>query len=184
MFDLILTPQRQTLPNSCVSAALAIALDLPVQMVTDAFHELYEQGNAEIYYLFNHLQVTFIRAASDERRIQPDRISLLVVPSLNAPGLLHMIVAQTSPCGKLWYILDPAKGVEGRKYYDTCNTDFDSLNGERESLAYPVQSYLVQYEIPLAEAIYWQKKKNTLISRLNTFKELVQSFNDQKGAKE
>ena len=120
--DPFIVHRTQTLPDNCVSACLAMVLNMDIDEVTKTFHTKYEMGDMEIWQFLDDANISYQRCLADERSLLDDKVYLLGVPSLNLVAHSHMIVAHTIPGGR-WYLLDPAIGVSGRLAYGCFDPD-------------------------------------------------------------
>ena len=104
----MLKHKRQTLANNCVSACIAMILDLPVELVTDEFHQDYIDCKTDP---FNYLTAKGLNVCLHNithRRPENDRIYIISVPSLNVKSGLHCVVADCYD--DMWTIYDPQDG--------------------------------------------------------------------------
>lgn len=107
----------QSLPSSCVSACLAMALGLPQDQVISEFHDDYFSGKTTLGKYLTSKGIDFVPLGFEEAFYPEDdedeHVYFMTVPSLNIEGGLHEII---------WYwweggnkIFDPAKGFVSQK---------------------------------------------------------------------
>lgn len=129
---------------SCMAACLAMLLDRDVEEVDNEFSLDYVRGYIDVAsYLYRQGIFAQPHVTAGMHQIRPGRLYLATVPSLQLPGLFHQIIIDARFDGVTVY--DPAKGLEGKQYYS-----YDHIAEENE-LAYPLRSFLIDYEIILPE---------------------------------
>jgi ABC-type bacteriocin/lantibiotic exporter with double-glycine peptidase domain len=115
--ECILTPVQQTLDTNCTSACIAMITGLDIDRITTEFHDKYIGMELEPTDYLRKLGFSFRKCLTVERKLKPDYIYLVALPSLNIKGAMHNIVIQTSSDGKRWYIIDPNEGREYKEVY-------------------------------------------------------------------
>ena len=135
----------QTESLNCVSACLSMIIRKDVDVITSEFHNAYVNQDLEIFEYLNAHNVPYMRCMADERKLKPNAIYMLDVPSANIELGKHMIIVEMTECGKNWYIFDPNDGKDGRRVY---GTDVD------------IKGWSPQYEFNPAELeSYWEGNK-------------------------
>ena len=104
----------QPTPNTCVSACIAMLLDIPVETVIEEFHDLYvdNQMNADEYLELKGMSAYPL--LSTYRQVLPGNTYLICAPSLNLEGATHEIIMDFRTEFRVY---DPNMGREGKKYY-------------------------------------------------------------------
>jgi len=104
--------QRQNLWNSCVSACMAMMLDLPVKLVEDEFHTAYKDGSNNE---FNYALTKGLRMEPclSNEELCWSYVYCITAPSINSEALLHALLLDCRD-GETVKIYDPAIG--GRTY--------------------------------------------------------------------
>lgn len=139
-----ITHKTQPTMMSCMAACLAMLLDKDVEEVDSEFSLDYIRGYIDVAsYLYQRGIFAQPHITAGMHQIRPGRLYLATVPSLQLPGLFHQIIIDARFDGVTVY--DPAKGLEGKQYYS-----YDHIAEENE-LAYPLRSFLIDYEIILPE---------------------------------
>lgn len=111
----VIQHKMQTEELNCVSACLAMILNLDVEKVTDDFHQGYVNGNKEPHeYLDN--KIDYRKCLACERRMKQNHVYMVSVPSINMVGGSHMMVIHRSS-DECWITYDPNEGKEGRLVY-------------------------------------------------------------------
>jgi len=105
--------------KGCVSACLAMLLDIPVEQVEDEFHEKYIYGKIEIdeYLHVKGMACRPTLAVMSHGKMQRETYYIITAPSLNYPAYLHQLIMYFDDDLEEWIILDPNKGNGHRKYY-------------------------------------------------------------------
>lgn len=139
-----ITHKTQPTVMSCMAACLAMLLDRDVEEVDNEFSLDYVRGYIDVAtYLYRQGIFAQPHITAGMHQIYPGRLYLATVPSLQLPGLFHQIIIDARFDGVTVY--DPCKGLEGKQYYS-----YDHIAEENE-LAYPLRSFLIDYEIILPE---------------------------------
>lgn len=118
MEECVIELQTQILPNSCMSACLAMILSIPQQDIIGSFHEKYIAAKMEPRSVLQAAGMPFRRMYADERKMLPGHTYLLSVPSLNIKDGWHCIIAQCvgeQGC----YIVDPNDGRPKKSHSNT-----------------------------------------------------------------
>ena len=155
----------QTLDNNCVSACFAMVFDLPIDFVTHAFHEAYQDGDVEIYDFLDCMDIPYRRCLADERDAGRSCVYLAGVPSINIQASSHLIVVQIID-DDLWYIYDPAQGREGKKHY--------IAGGQPEENQVKISHWAPLYEIKTSDLLKWRSKVENKLSRVNAVAALTE----------
>lgn len=135
--------QKQSLNNSCVSACIAMILNVPEEEIVDDFHKRYSEGMRVSKYL-EELDVPHrLLYADDRSRASVEYAHLVTVVSLNRPGEFHLVVMLGTENG-VSLILDPNRGRPGKKYYSTRADDIDC-----DKDAVLMTHYIPKIEIPI-----------------------------------
>ncbi|AVU77113.1 hypothetical protein [Pseudomonas rhizophila] len=115
--------QAQPCPTSCMSACVAMALNIPVGMVRREHHDTYHEGGS----LRDVLQAYGVGFESfdsaDRHSINRSGLWLLAVPSLNIEGGLHQILVEFDKDSGTWVVFDPNRTVGERKFYSAAPDD-------------------------------------------------------------
>lgn len=114
MLEIIHT--SQTLPTSCVSACLAMALSIPQEQVISEFHDEYFQGRTTLGKYLTSKGISYTPIGFEERFFPEDEeehVYFCTVPSLNIEGGLHEIIWHWWEGGNKIY--DPAQGFISKK---------------------------------------------------------------------
>ena len=139
-----ITHKTQPTIMSCVPTCLAMLLDKDPKEVDDEFSSAYIRGHIDIAsYLYQRGIFAQPHITAGIHQIRHGRLYLATVPSLQQPGLFHQIIIDARFDGVTVY--DPVKGLEGKQYYS-----YDHV-AEGNDLAYPLRSFLIDYEIILPE---------------------------------
>lgn len=113
-----ITQVTQSLPTSCVSACLAMALGLPQEQVISEFHDDYFQGKTTLGKYLTSKGISFTPIGFEETFYPEDEdeehVYFLTVPSLNIEGGLHEIIWHWWEGGGN-QIYDPARGFVTKK---------------------------------------------------------------------
>lgn len=129
---------------SCIPTCLAMLLDKDPEQVYDEFTKDYIHGFTDVStYLHKHGVFAQPHITAGMHQIRPGRLYLATVPSLQLPGLFHQIIIDAR-FGDV-KVYDPCKGLQGKQYYS-----YDHV-AEGNDLAYPLRSFLIDYEIILPE---------------------------------
>lgn len=109
--------QQQPTGDTCVSACLAMILDLPVQQVIDEFHRDYcdDKITSAEYLQSKGVKVKIHPAITRKRSFKG--LHLITVPSLNIEGALHQIIWDRRVGEDGPIIFDPNEGKPGKRYY-------------------------------------------------------------------
>lgn len=139
-----ITHKTQQSMMSCIPTCLAMLLDKDPKQVDDEFTTDYIRGFTDVSnYLYKHGVFAQPHITAGMHQIRPGRLYLATVPSLQLPGLFHQIIIDARFGNVTVY--DPCKGLEGKQYYS-----YDHIAEDNE-LAYPLRSFLIDYEIILPE---------------------------------
>jgi len=133
--------QIQPTPDSCMSTCIAMLLGLSAEQVIDEFHDDYKNNNKRASSYIQEKGFFCKCLNTEERNLWPDRLYLLVVPSLNIQGGTHSVVADTR--NDMFRILDPNNGKEGRKYYREDYHSSDTL----EENEVQIKGYIIELEV-------------------------------------
>ena len=106
--------QTQPTPHSCVSACLAMLLDVPVEEVHEEFHFPYRNFEMSILEYAHKKGMMFVSGQSDSV-LYYGMVYLLAVPSLNIKSGVHQIIVDTR--NHKFQIYDPNEGYAGRLFY-------------------------------------------------------------------
>lgn len=129
---------------SCIATCLAMLLDKDPKEVDEEFSLEYIRGHIDVAsYLYRQGIFAQPHVTAGIHQIRPGRLYLATVPSLQIPGLFHQIIIDARFDNVTVY--DPCKGLEGKQYYS-----YDHI-AEDSELAYPLRSFLIDYEIILPE---------------------------------
>lgn len=142
----------QSLPDSCVSACLAMILGVDEKKVIEEFHRQYV--NEEIYpsdYLKSKgVDVKVHNTQQRSKDLENNRVYMLAVPSLNIECGLHAILACTVTMDNGntgWVIFDPNQGRCDRRYYTTGIDSFEYSQG----IACEVKSWCAELSIDIKD---------------------------------
>lgn len=139
-----ITHKTQPTMMSCMAACLAMLLDRDVEEVDNEFSLDYVRGYIDVAtYLYRQGIFAQPHITAGMHQIYPGRLYLATVPSLQLPGLFHQIIIDAR-FGDV-KVYDPCKGLQGKQYYSYDHT------AEGNDLAYPLRSFLIDYEIILPE---------------------------------
>lgn len=116
----VILHQDQTDPLGCVSACLAMVLNQPVEEVTEKFHKGYADGSKEPHEYLDSSGITYRPCFACERKMKPDHVYMVSIPSINLTGGSHMMVIHMTS-DDCWIIYDPNLGREGRLTYGSFN---------------------------------------------------------------
>lgn len=112
-----ITHVTQSLPDSCVSACLAMALGLPEDQVISEFHSDYFQGKTTLGKYLTSKGISFTPIGFEETFYPEDDeeefVYFMTVPSLNIEGSFHEIIWHWWEGGNRIY--DPAQGFVSKK---------------------------------------------------------------------
>lgn len=137
--------QQQSREDSCVSACIAMVLNIVEEEIVDDFHETYQKGATVSGYLKN-LKVPHERLYADDRSM-PDvgSVYLVRVCSLNRPGQTHMLVM--AALGEdMPLVFDPNQGKEGKKFYTSVASELENNPDAFEMINYsPVIRFKTNY---------------------------------------
>ncbi len=113
---MIITHQMQPTYNSCVSACIAMILDVPVSEIIDDFHYKYhDHKDIPSHYMRRKgLPVKSLLAESADMMM--NKIYGLIVPSLNIEAGTHLILMEIDDNDNV-AIYDPAYLREDKRYY-------------------------------------------------------------------
>lgn len=139
-----ITHKTQPTVMSCMAACLAMLLERDVEEVDSEFSLDYVRGYIDVAtYLYRQGIFAQPHITAGMHQIRPGRLYLATVPSLQLPGLFHQIIIDARFSDVKVY--DPCKGLQGKQYYS-----YDHI-AEGNDLAYPLRSFLIDYEIILPE---------------------------------
>jgi hypothetical protein len=118
----IIELQTQSLHDSCTSTSIAMILGVDQQLIIDEYHErhLASEIMPDEYFRSKGLDCKLHYTRDNVRQLEPDRVYLMCVPSLNILGGLHSMVSHTflnEEGNLMWWTYDPNNGYEGRKFY-------------------------------------------------------------------
>ena len=133
-----------TQPNimACIPTCLAMLTSKDPVDVDREFTPLYNEGLLDVAsYLYRYNIFAQPHLTAGIHQIRPGRLYLATVPSLQLPGLFHQIIIDAR-FGDV-KVYDPCKGLQGKQYYS-----YDHI-AEGDDLAYPLRSFLIDYEIIL-----------------------------------
>ena len=108
-----LVHQQQT-KDTCVSACLAMLLNIPLDQVVSEFHAGYMARDTEPEDFLRRHGVKVRDLLTSERGMVEGGLYILTVPSLHFPGKNHCILADARDG---FTLLDPQQGRPGSKYY-------------------------------------------------------------------
>lgn len=111
----VIQHQTQTLKLNCVSACLGMILNMDVDTVTEEFHQGYVDGTKEPHEYLD-LQVYYRKCLACERKMKPDHVYMVSVPSINITGGSHMMVFHMTTDDR-WITYDPNDGRKGSLVY-------------------------------------------------------------------
>lgn len=135
-----ITHQQQPTPTSCVSACLAMLLDIPVKDVIDEFHDKYMKADIDADDYLKAKGVKAKSCLSTHRRIEPGKVYLIAAPSLNLEASTHEIIFDFRDD---FVVLDPNMGKVGKKYYVwKAGKDLGELEVD-------VKSYFFDFEVEI-----------------------------------
>lgn len=112
----VIQHQDQVDPLGCVSACLAMVLNMRVEDVTEEFHSGYIDNEEQPHEYLESAGIPFRSCYAHERYMKPDHIYMVSVPSANLPGGTHMIVIHMTS-DDCWILYDPNLGRDGRISY-------------------------------------------------------------------
>jgi len=155
---------QQSTDNGCMSACIAMVLDLPLDEVMEAFHDDYHEGEirAEDYIRMRGVDVELLFAAGS--RVYSDQLYIVSVPSLNLEGINHVVVMDTR--NNETKVFDPNEGREGKRYY----TKVDSKLND-DPLAFPLKGFIPVYALNYDDRDYSLTEVDRLDVRLSTISE-------------
>ena len=115
---MIIKTQQQPCPVSCTSTSVAMLASLPAAEVIERFHADYRSGAIGFGGMLKSLNVPYQAFMSDDDSACLDEPGayLLTVPSLNLDAQNHNVVLEMHDDGD-WYMHDPCRGREGKRYY-------------------------------------------------------------------
>lgn len=129
---------------SCIPTCLAMLLGKDPKEVDHEFSPSYIRGYIDVAsYLYRYGVLALPHVTAGIHQILKGRLYLATVPSLQTPGLFHQIIIDARFDSVIVY--DPVKGLEGKQYYS-----YDHI-AEGNNLAYPLRSFVIDYEIILPE---------------------------------
>lgn len=121
----------------CVCTCIAMITGIKRRIITRRYHERYMNGrNFNTDNILDELMVKYRRCEHSEK-VELNKVYLVTVPSLNMPGLFHQIIMDTRAG---FEILDPNRGVKGRKYYVLSVSPTSSKQ-------FKLRSWILDYEI-------------------------------------
>lgn len=128
---------KQTQSDACVATCCAMLLNRPVEEVIEEFHKDFTNYlKTTDEYLAE--QGVKVRRTEDRTTLLFNRIYMLLVPSINTPGMFHQILADTRH-GKV-VIYDPSRNLR----YSM------EPQGEMER---QLMSWVIDYEVVEAPAL-------------------------------
>ncbi|WP_202974596.1 hypothetical protein [Pseudomonas abyssi] len=114
---MVIKHQQQPCPVSCTSACIAMLSNTPVADVVTRFHDDYRASKIGFGHMLRELGVPYKAFMTDGMdAIEPAGAYLLTVPSLNLVAQNHSVVLEITEDWD-WWIHDPVKGREGKRYY-------------------------------------------------------------------
>lgn len=127
---------KQTASDACVATCCAMLLNRPAEEVVDEFHSDFTNyiKTVEEYLRENGV---IVRRTDDRTTLLYERIYMLLVPSLNTPGMFHEILADTR--GGQITIYDPSRHYR-----------YSILPEKGE---HPLLSWVIDYEVVEAPAL-------------------------------
>ena len=136
--------QHQTQPtgNTCVCTCIAMLTGKPAQEVIDKWHTRYYSSQEWLGDILEEEGVSFTYPVANEpHRLDPGKVYLLTVASLNIEGSFHQLIVDWRSSAPV--VLDPAKGrTPGSKYYTLDLDEWDEVE-----LARMLTSWVVDFTI-------------------------------------
>lgn len=131
--------QMQPTGDTCMCTCLAMLSGLQAKVVIEHCHEKLFSGLITIEKCMEALDIGFIpRMSHFNNRIEPGKVYLATVPSLNFEGGFHQILIDWT--GDQYAVLDPACG-SGKRYY-TLHKELTD-----DPLAFQMISWIIDYEV-------------------------------------
>lgn len=138
--------QAQPCPTSCVSACVAMVLNIPVAAVMADHHDAYHNQNRSFREILNSSGASFTSFDScDRQSLEESGIYLLTVPSLNIEGGNHEILVEYDDDVCRWAIYDPRRGGKGKRYYSAAPDQEDE--NARKLSGFSIDAYLTAEEV-------------------------------------
>ncbi len=150
--------------NTCVSACIAMILNIPVNVVIDEFHEGYfNKAKLSIHdYLESKGRVTYthFKAHTFLNEFEWGWAYIATVPSLGTLGTFHAIVIDCTEPEKGLIINDPNRFPD-KKHYVFCA----DKNGHYKEDEYPLISMILDYGIRVPKnGFEWDENFSKVIS--------------------
>ena len=131
--------QQQPTHDTCVSACIAMLLNIPVKEIVEEFHSKYINQELNIYeFLINH-DLNIEPLLPSYWQAELNNIYIASVPSLNKKAALHQIIIDTRNGASIVY--DPQEGKPDCDYY-VYKPDEDLKTHE-----YNLISYVLEYRV-------------------------------------
>ena len=131
--------QMQPCQTSCVSTCVAMLLGVPAYEVISVHHEAYHAHKVSLREILDGYGVPFEAYASvDTPDLSRVGAYLITCPSLNIDAGMHQCIMELTEDD--YYIIDPVKGREDRRYYVNRDAKGESQVG--------VGGYIVDAFIP------------------------------------
>ncbi len=124
--------QTQPSENSCVCTCLAMLMGKPAADVVAKWHTKYYMEHETLLEILEEegFRVHCHYAAGAARLVE-GKLYLITVPSLNIEGSFHQVIVDWRDRSKPGVCYDPAKGLEGRKYYTLDMDEWDEVDAAR-----------------------------------------------------
>lgn len=116
MQECIINHVTQTEKINCVSASLAMILDIDIEEITKEFDKKYHGNKTSIHRYLDSKEIKYRRCVVEEPELKPNHVYMISVPSLNTYLGTHSAVVQVTEDG-CWWFFDPNEGRVGRKVY-------------------------------------------------------------------
>lgn len=121
----------------CVCTCIAMISGIPRRVISRKYHNRFmNENDYDINNILDELNIKY-RKCDPNEMIKLNCVYLVTVPSVNMLGWFHQIIIDTREGFK---ILDPNRGLKGRKYYV-----FRSLPKGKNQIK--LQAWITDYEV-------------------------------------
>lgn len=143
--------QTQPTASSCIATCLAMLINRDSSHVNDEFTKDYISGHIDVpVYLGRYGILCKPQLAAGIHQLTTGKLYLATVPSLQLAGMFHQVIIDTRD-GEI-KVLDPAKGFNKKvQYYTISSSELDSDSESYNNCAYPLRSFILDYEIVFVE---------------------------------
>lgn len=149
--------QSQPTMMSCIATCMAMLIKEDAVYVDQEFSNAYTEGSSDVPAYLGMFGIRCIpHLSAGMHDISAFKVYLATVPSLQLPGLFHQIIIDTR-FGQV-SVYDPCKGIPNKQWY-TFEVDRDKI----DAFAYPLRSYIIDYEIILPVDVSYEQSKQSIL---------------------